>query len=130
MWMMPGDIVLVGFRNFQSDKVDILHKYSFEHARELVRLDEIPEHFLTDATNILSRAVEENIFGENITTLEQWQEKLDSLKQKLKLYMQQEVIDMKKIKTAKQKIAAHMVKKKSLSNSISDSVSDSFIDNI
>jgi len=39
VWINAGDIVLIGLREFQEDKADIIHKYSTDEARQLqVRL--------------------------------------------------------------------------------------------
>ena len=43
VWINQGDIVLVGVKEFQKDKVDILHKYLPDEARELKKLGEIPK---------------------------------------------------------------------------------------
>jgi translation initiation factor 1A len=43
VWITVGDIVLVGKRDFQDDKVDILHKYSADEARNLKQYGELPE---------------------------------------------------------------------------------------
>ena len=32
MWMGNDDIVLVGLRDFQDDRVDIIHKYTYNDA--------------------------------------------------------------------------------------------------
>ena len=37
-----GDIVLVGLREFQPDKADVIHKYTAEEARVLQAYDELP----------------------------------------------------------------------------------------
>ena len=38
-----GDIVLCGLRDFQDDKVDIIHKYNADEARNLKNYGELPE---------------------------------------------------------------------------------------
>ena len=43
VWVTAGDIVLVGKRDFQDEKVDILHKYSADEARNLKQYGELPE---------------------------------------------------------------------------------------
>ena len=43
VWITAGDIVLVGKREFQDEKVDILHKYSADEARNLKQYGELPE---------------------------------------------------------------------------------------
>lgn len=42
-WVQNGDIVLVGLREFQDDKADILVKYSVDEARNLRLYGELPE---------------------------------------------------------------------------------------
>jgi translation initiation factor 1A len=37
-----GDIILVGLREFQDGKADIIHKYTTEEARNLVAYGELP----------------------------------------------------------------------------------------
>lgn len=46
-WMRTGDILLASFREFQDNKLDIIHKYTSEEARKLVCYDEIPSFFLS-----------------------------------------------------------------------------------
>mmetsp|Transcript_16092 Transcript_16092/g.41356 ORF Transcript_16092/g.41356 Transcript_16092/m.41356 type:complete len:141 (-) Transcript_16092:351-773(-) len=43
VWINNGDIVLVGLRDFQDEKADIILKYSPEEARNLKKYGEIPE---------------------------------------------------------------------------------------
>jgi hypothetical protein len=38
-----GDIVLLGMRDYQEDKVDIIHKYNADEARNLKAFGELPE---------------------------------------------------------------------------------------
>ncbi|KAI1751727.1 nucleic acid-binding protein [Xylaria castorea] len=40
--ILPGDIVLVGLRDWQDSKADIIHKYSADEALRLHALDELP----------------------------------------------------------------------------------------
>ena len=42
VWINTGDIVLVGLREFQPDKADVIHKYTAEEARVLQAYDELP----------------------------------------------------------------------------------------
>jgi translation initiation factor 1A len=39
---MQGDIVLIGLREFQADKSDVIHKYTTEEARSLQAYGELP----------------------------------------------------------------------------------------
>jgi len=39
------DVIIVGIREFQQDKVDVLHKYNEDEVRKLIQYGEIPESF-------------------------------------------------------------------------------------
>lgn len=43
VWMNTGDIVLIGLREFQPDKADVIHKYTTEEARNLQQYGELPD---------------------------------------------------------------------------------------
>ncbi|CAM4766540.1 unnamed protein product [Rotaria magnacalcarata] len=43
VWINQGDVILVGLRDYQDDKADVLMKYLSDEARELKRLHEIPD---------------------------------------------------------------------------------------
>ena len=43
VWIAPGDIVLVGIRDYQDGKADILMKYTNDEARNLKNYGELPE---------------------------------------------------------------------------------------
>jgi len=45
-WMKPGDVVIISFREYQVDKLDVVYKYNDEETRKLVNLHEIPPSFL------------------------------------------------------------------------------------
>ncbi|KAL3794557.1 hypothetical protein HJC23_008013 [Cyclotella cryptica] len=59
VWVTAGDIVLVGKRDFQDEKVDILHKYSADEARNLKQYGELPE-----TARINETAVDQAMAGE------------------------------------------------------------------
>ena len=42
-YTLQGDIVLLGLRDYQEDKVDIIHKYNADEARNLKAFGELPE---------------------------------------------------------------------------------------
>jgi len=44
VWIRQGDCVLLGLRDFQDDKADVIHKYSQDDYRHLKKLDEISAH--------------------------------------------------------------------------------------
>merc|ERR1712093_41972 len=43
VWISQGDIVLVGLRDFQDEKADVILKYSADEARNLKAYGELPE---------------------------------------------------------------------------------------
>lgn len=43
VWIAQGDIILVGLRDFQDAKCDVIQKYTSDEARELKARKEIPE---------------------------------------------------------------------------------------
>ncbi len=45
VWIVCGDMILYGIRDFQDDKVDILHKYTTEDVKNLYRWEEISTNF-------------------------------------------------------------------------------------
>jgi len=42
-WMRGGDIILVGIRDFQDGKCDVIGKYNPDEARQLIKMKEIPD---------------------------------------------------------------------------------------
>lgn len=44
VWIKQNDIVLVGLRDYQDDKADIISKYTEEEARTLKRNGELPDN--------------------------------------------------------------------------------------
>ena len=44
VWITAGDIILVAKRDFQDEKVDIVHKYTADEARNLKQYGELPEN--------------------------------------------------------------------------------------
>jgi len=42
VWVNQGDVLLVGLREFQDDKADIMKKYNSEEARKLKKMGELP----------------------------------------------------------------------------------------
>lgn len=41
VWVNEGDIVLVGLRDYEDNKADIIHKYTQDEAKKLVNIKEI-----------------------------------------------------------------------------------------
>ncbi|KAG6491301.1 hypothetical protein ZIOFF_052639 [Zingiber officinale] len=44
VWIAAGDIILIGLRDYQDDKADIIFKYMPDEARLLKAYDELPEN--------------------------------------------------------------------------------------
>ena len=51
VWINDNDIVLVGLREFQKDKVDIISKYNDKQIRKLIALGELTYEFVNDKKN-------------------------------------------------------------------------------
>lgn len=43
VWIIVGDMVLCGKREYQDDKIDIVHKYTSEHVAQLYRSGDLPK---------------------------------------------------------------------------------------
>lgn len=43
VWISVGDIILLGLRDFQDDRADVIFKYNPDEARTLISMKEIPE---------------------------------------------------------------------------------------
>ena len=51
VWICAGDIVLLGLREFQDGKADVIHKYNADEVHELKRLNEIPQDLTVNEEN-------------------------------------------------------------------------------
>ena len=110
VWMAVNDIILIGIRDFQEGKVDVLHKYPEEHVRQLVEMGEIPDYF-TVGEGIASRASDDNVFGEKteFENEEEWEKKYNKTKEAWELYLVRG--NTKKATEMKQKMEKLMNKK-------------------
>lgn len=52
VWINTGDIVLVGLREFQPEKADVIHKYTTEEARNLQAFGELPTNARINQTAV------------------------------------------------------------------------------
>merc|ERR1719336_3862170 len=43
VWVAKGDIILLGLRDYQDGKADVIHKFKPEEIRELRKRKELPE---------------------------------------------------------------------------------------
>lgn len=60
-WVGVSDIVLVSLRSFQDDKADVILRYSSDEARQLQKLNELPDS--TNINNADSDGEDENDTG-------------------------------------------------------------------
>ena len=111
MWMARDDIVLVGIRDFQAEKVDILHKYPSEHIIQLIEMGEIPEYFTIGEGIGNNASKDDNIFGgaTAFNTEEEWEKKYNKVKEAWELYLIQG--NNKKATEMKQKMEKIMTQK-------------------
>lgn len=65
VWINTGDIVLIGLREFQPDKADVIHKYATEEARNLQAYGELPANARINQTAI-DMAMEGGGEGEDV----------------------------------------------------------------
>lgn len=61
VWVNTGDIILVGLRDFQDEKADVILKYLADEARSLKAYGELPETFrVNDAADGFEEERDEN----------------------------------------------------------------------
>jgi translation initiation factor 1A len=67
IWISRGDIVLIGLRDYQDTKCDIIHKYTSDEARRLKNNGIFPKNIVLDiGSEALVDATNENIdFDDN-----------------------------------------------------------------
>mmetsp|Transcript_26953 Transcript_26953/g.37854 ORF Transcript_26953/g.37854 Transcript_26953/m.37854 type:complete len:178 (-) Transcript_26953:148-681(-) len=49
VWINKDDVILIGLRDYQDDKADVIHKYSMDEARQLRNMGHIPDRALMDS---------------------------------------------------------------------------------
>ncbi|KAK8799884.1 hypothetical protein WA588_002707 [Blastocystis sp. NMH] len=59
-WISVGDIVLIGLRDFQDDKADVIMKYTADEARQLKAYGEIPDNVAIENNDVNDAIDEEN----------------------------------------------------------------------
>lgn len=66
-WIAVDDVVIVGIREYQEAKVDILHKYNDDEVKKLIQYGEIPEIFGKSASSMDDNIPDDGIdFQENV----------------------------------------------------------------
>lgn len=53
VWVGQGDIVLVGLRDYQDEKADVIMKYTADEARVLKLYGELPENIRINDTDVI-----------------------------------------------------------------------------
>ena len=62
VWINRGDLVLVNYRSFQNDKVDVIWKYNSSEIYKLISAKEVTSNFISiDGTNNNDDIFEENL---------------------------------------------------------------------
>ena len=60
VWIVVGDIVLVGIRDFQPDKCDVIYKYNADEARALKAEGELPDNIKVNESGEVDQAQEQD----------------------------------------------------------------------
>merc|ERR1712070_1017333 len=61
VWVSTGDIILVGLRDFQDEKADVILKYNADEARSLKAYGELPDNIrVNDTQNDFNEEANEN----------------------------------------------------------------------
>ncbi|CAF1114204.1 unnamed protein product [Adineta steineri] len=64
-WINQGDVILVGLRDYQDDKADVIMRYLADEARELKRIREIPDNInIAESTTNNTDGLDDVIFDE------------------------------------------------------------------
>eukprot|EP00884_Botryococcus_braunii_P004801 jgi/Botrbrau1/14321/Bobra.0287s0014.1 len=60
VWVNTGDIILVGLRDYQDEKADVILKYMADEARSLKAYGELPENIRVNETDAFANEDGEN----------------------------------------------------------------------
>lgn len=73
VWINQGDIILIGLRDYQDSKADVILKYTPDEARNLKTYGEFPESVrITDTGTFVENDLDEDIeFGDDYSTEEE-----------------------------------------------------------
>jgi translation initiation factor 1A len=61
VWVNTGDIVLLGLREYQDEKADVILKYMADEARSLKQYGELPDNIRVNDTDAL---IDDDVDGE------------------------------------------------------------------
>jgi len=59
VWINVGDIILLGLRDFQDEKADVILKYMADEARALKSYGELPDHWRVNDADALVQGEED-----------------------------------------------------------------------
>ena len=60
VWVSPGDIVLLGLREYQDEKADVILKYMADEARSLKAYGELPDTIRVNETDLAGEEQNDN----------------------------------------------------------------------
>jgi translation initiation factor 1A len=60
VWINMSDIILCGLRDYQDDKVDIIHKYTLDEVRNLQTMGELPSDIAIERSHEIAFRENEN----------------------------------------------------------------------
>uniref|UniRef100_A0A8C7UV96 Eukaryotic translation initiation factor 4C n=1 Tax=Oncorhynchus mykiss TaxID=8022 RepID=A0A8C7UV96_ONCMY len=66
VWINSSDIILVGLRDYQDQKADVILKYNADEARSLKAYGELPEHAKINETDTFGPGDDEDIQFDDI----------------------------------------------------------------
>ncbi|XP_042154826.1 eukaryotic translation initiation factor 1A, Y-chromosomal-like isoform X3 [Oncorhynchus tshawytscha] len=66
VWINTSDIILVGLRDYQDNKADVILKYNADEARSLKAYGELPEHAKINETDTFGPGDDEDIQFDDI----------------------------------------------------------------
>merc|ERR1712212_461716 len=61
VWINQGDVILLGLRDYQDKKADVILKYNADEARNLKSYGEIPKHVKVNEITFVEDGMEEDI---------------------------------------------------------------------
>eukprot|EP00051_Salpingoeca_urceolata_P032283 m.15045 g.15045 ORF g.15045 m.15045 type:complete len:156 (+) comp4948_c0_seq1:250-717(+) len=79
VWVNNGDIILLGLRDFQDNKADVIHKYNPDEAQNLKSYGELPENAkIVDSAAIGDQDDDTDIMFSNAGQYEEEEDQPDS----------------------------------------------------
>merc|ERR1719415_113106 len=71
VWINQSDIILVGLRDYQDAKADVILKYSADEARNLKSYGEFPESIkITDTVDFVGGDLDDDIEFDDVTVMD------------------------------------------------------------